>query len=598
MDDATAESVSVAEEDPQAALRRCLALRAGGDLPGALQAARAACAAAPNAPAAHYAVGEICTALGDEAGAVAAFADALRRAPGWADAWVNLGLARYRQGAIGAAKQAMREALRVVPGHAAATANLGAFLRLTGEAQEGETLLRETLARTPEAIGARLNLVADLLQRERGAEARALLESAALPGELPALRQWHLARVLVLLQLGRAGEARAALGDFTALGPVPPELAPLFHWRELLLAQLERDERGAREAAHEMATAIGAMGPHAVPEHRIMAHYDLAQFWSNRGATAASFAHWQAGHTLLRLSQPFSREAFSGFLEATLAAFDAARFAQGPRAQNRDLAPVLIVGMPRSGTTLCEQILAAHREVHGAGERTALGNAFGRLGGNAADAVDAVDAVASIAALDATALDQAAQEYLSELHALAPGKSRIVDKMPGNELYLGLAALMLPGAKIIHCVRDPRDIGLSIWTFRFHGEHPYAHDLADLGWTIAQRARLMDHWRVVLPNPILTVALDDWVRDFDGTLARVLAHLDLPPDPACARFYDSDREVRTVSRAQVRQPIHARGLGRWRTYAKELEPLIAELEAAGMLAQQWDNSVSSRPSAG
>ena len=159
--------------------------------------------------------------------------------------------------------------------------------------------------------------------------------------------------------------------------------------------------------------------------------------------------------------------------------------------------------------------------------------------------------------------------------------------MPGNELYLGLVGLMLPGAKIIHCVRDPRDIGLSIWTFRFHGEHPYAHDLADLGWTIAQRARLMEHWRAVLPNPILTVALHDWVREFDATLERVLAHLDLPPDPACARFYDSDREVRTVSRVQVRQPIHAKGLGRWRTYDKELAPLIAELKTAGMLTQ-WD----------
>jgi hypothetical protein len=146
---------------------------------------------------------------------------------------------------------------------------------------------------------------------------------------------------------------------------------------------------------------------------------------------------------------------------------------------------------------------------------------------------------------------------------------------------------MLPGARIIHCVRDPRDIGLSIWTFRFHGEHPYAHNLADLGWTIAQRWRLMAHWRAVLPNRILTVALHDWVRDFDGTLARVLAHLDLPADPACVRFYESDRKVRTVSRAQVRQPVHAQGLGRWRAYAKELAPLIAELERAELLTP-WD----------
>jgi hypothetical protein len=97
----------------------------------------------------------------------------------------------------------------------------------------------------------------------------------------------------------------------------------------------------------------------------------------------------------------------------------------------------------------------------------------------------------------------------------------------------------------------------------------------------------MDHWRAVLPNPILTLALHDWVSDFEDTIARVLAHLELPPDPACARFYESDREVRTLSRAQVRQPIHARDLGRWRAYAAELATLIAEPDAAGMLTD-WD----------
>jgi tetratricopeptide (TPR) repeat protein len=448
--------VSDSENRREAALHRCLALRAAGDLRGALAAAREACAATPDAPAAHYAVGEICTTLGDDAGAVTGFADALRRAPGWADAWVNLGLARYRQGAMSAAKQALREALRVAPGHIAATTNLGAFLRLTGETEESETLLRETLARA-------------------------------------------------------------------------------------------------------------------------------AQFWSSRDERAAAFAHWQEAHRLLRVSQPYSRQAFAGFIEANTAAFGAARFTQGVRAGNQDAAPVFIVGMARSGTSLCEQILAAHRDVHAAGERTALGQSYSRLGGDGVARI----AVARIAALDGAALDRAAQDYLAQLHALAPDKSRIVDKMTGNELYLGLVGLMLPGARIIYCVRDPRDIGLSIFTYRFHGEHAYAHDLADLGWTIAQRARLMDHWQAVLPNPILTLALHDWVRDFDGTLARVLAHLDLPHDPACARFYDSEREVRTVSRTQVRQPIQARGLGRWRAYAAELAPLIAELETAGMLAQ-WN----------
>jgi hypothetical protein len=235
--------------------------------------------------------------------------------------------------------------------------------------------------------------------------------------------------------------------------------------------------------------------------------------------------------------------------------------------------------MPRSGTTLCEQILAAHAQVHGAGERRALIRAFATPGD---DGQDSPARVQRIAALDTAALDKMAASYLAELHALAPDKARIVDKMPGNFNYLGLVGLMLPGARIIHCVRDPRDIGLSIFTFRFYGSHGYAHDLADLGWYIGQHQRLMAHWKAVLPNPILTIRLADWVDDFDGTLAKLLAHVELPHDPACAGFYESERLVRTVSSKQVRQPVNARGLGRWRAYADELAPLIAELAKAGI----------------
>jgi hypothetical protein len=233
---------------------------------------------------------------------------------------------------------------------------------------------------------------------------------------------------------------------------------------------------------------------------------------------------------------------------------------------------------------LCEQIIDAHPDAHGAGERPTLPIAVRGLTGQCPTGALLAERPAGP---PQAALDAAAERYLAELHALAPGKARIVDKLPGNYLYPGLAALMLPGARIINCVRDPRDIGLSIFTFRFHGEHGYAHELADLGWAIGEQERLMTQWKAVLPNPVLTVRLDDWVTDFDATLRRALAHLDLPYDPACERFYDSDREVRTVSRAQVRQPVNARGLGRWKPFVAELRPLIAELKATGVLAA-WD----------
>jgi hypothetical protein len=458
-------------------------------------------------------------------------------------------------------------------------------MRITGEAEAGEALLRDSLVRAPENVGARLNLVAELLQEERPVDALALLDAAPkLPEDKAALRHWHLQRALALLQLGRPAEARPVLTALAALGPVPPELAPLRHWRLVLLALGERNLAAAGREAERMATALAAMGPNAVPEHQIMAHYDLAKFWAGQNDHDTAFSHWEAGHALLRRFQPFSRQAHFAFIDANMSLLDRARFAAGAGAGNADPAPVFIVGMPRSGTTLCEQILAAHGQVHGAGERVALGQTFAALGGEHVTAA----AVQRIAELDAGTLDAAATRYLADLHALAPDKTRIVDKMPGNYLYLGLVGLMLPGARIIHCVRDPRDIGLSIFTFRFHGHHGYAHDLADLGWTIARQDRLMAHWRAALPNPVLTVKLADWVTDFAGTLARVLAHLDLPPDPACERFYEAENRVRTVSRAQVRQPVNARGLGRWRTYAVQLAPLIAELEQAGAL-EGWDD---------
>jgi hypothetical protein len=188
---------------------------------------------------------------------------------------------------------------------------------------------------------------------------------------------------------------------------------------------------------------------------------------------------------------------------------------------------------------------------------SALGATFWQIGG----ASETAAAVRRVAAYQAPELDIMAARYLMELHSLDPDADRIVDKMPGNFRHLGLMALLMPGARVIACDRDPRDIGLSIFTFRFYGVHAYAHDLADLGWYIGQQERLMAHWATALPNPIMTARLSDWVEDFSGTL----------------------RRVRTVSRMQVREKINARGIGRCRAYERHRHPLHDALVESGAL---------------
>lgn len=567
------------ETDPRPFLYAAISWLAIGENMSALHAASAACFRGPQLPQAHYAYGQAWLARNEAVRAERAFADAIRLNPNWADAWVNYGIARYRQGAIHDAKTAMREALMRAPGHATAASNLGAFMRISGEQAASEDLLRTTIASEPHNSGARLNLAADLLQDERPEDALALLGETAPPADdLHVARHWHLQTSMALLQLGRSAEAKAALHALASLGPLPPELAPLWHWRQVLLAEAEKNTPRACAAATEMEASLGTMGPNSVLEHRIIAYYDLAKFWLGQDQRSHAFGQWVAGHALLRSIQPFSRDAAKAFTDAAIATFTAGHFAAGPRARNDDPVPVFIVGMPRSGTTLCEQIIAAHAQAHGAGELSALAQLFHGFAGG-----ETMEGVARIAALPQATLDAAAADYLARLHALAPDKKRIVDKMPGNYRYVWLIPLLFPRAKIIHCTRDPRDIGLSIFSFRFHGDHGYAHDLGDLGWTIGEQDRLMAHAKAALPTPILTIKLSDWVNDFDGTLARVLSHLDLPPDANCALFYEADSRVRTVSRKQVREPVNARGLGRWKPFANELSPLIDELERAGSL---------------
>lgn len=565
-----------APPSPMAGIAQVSALITAGRLPEAVRLGRKARLHAPAVAEVHYTLGLAYLERRALLAAEGCFRTAVRLVPGFSLAWLNLGVTLYRLQRMTPAKEALRQALRADPDNEAAAANLGALMRLSGEEEAGERLLRETVARFPQNRGARLNLAADLLKDDHLEEAMALIGTE--PPEAPGLRSfWGLQRALGLIKQNSVAEAQALLAG---LGPVPPRWHGLWLWRQILLADAVGNGGKARRLALHLEDWL-AKAEDALPEHRLMGYYDLGKFWSSRNNRDRAFGVWTQGHRALARLQPFSRSRYQAFVEATLSSFGAERFC-GARAYNRDPAPVFIVGMPRSGTTLMEQILAAHPQVHGAGERPDLGRTFYQLG----EGTDTAAAVRRVAGADMAALDRTAETYLQRLHALNPAATHILDKMPGNFQYLGLAGLLMPGARIIACERDPRDIGLSIFSFRFYGLHPYAHDLGDLGWYMGQKKRLMEHWQAVLPNPILTVRLSDWVEDFESTLRRVLSFLDLSYDVACEQFYDHERGVKTVSRQQVRQPINARGIGRWRAYAAHLAPLVAALEEGGVLPDE------------
>jgi hypothetical protein len=301
-------------------------------------------------------------------------------------------------------------------------------------------------------------------------------------------------------------------------------------------------------------------------------HHAAGKILNDLGRNDEAIDHFQTSK--LASGHSFDVKAYAHRVDSLIAAFTPALLKSKEGFGDLSEVPVFIIGMPRSGTTLTEQICASHPDVFGAGELNNLGNALKRAG-YAKSPNGAIQKHPQ--ALTQAESKSIAREYLSFVRKLAPSAARIIDKMPHNFQHAGMIALVYPNAKIIHCTRDPIDNCISCFFNTFNEKHGYNTDLETLGLYYREYERLMRHWHELLGDRIYRCSYETMVADQEAETRRLIDFLGLPWDDACMRYYETERSVITPSRWQVRQPIYASSVKRWKKYENKIQPLIKSL---------------------
>ena len=556
----------------------------------------------PDDPALHRAHAAVAQAMGRMEVAVQAMRTAVALAPQDARLRLELGQALGAAGDQAAAADAFLASAALRPDEPRAWALAGLTLYGLRREHEGLGPLLRAHALLPSDLQVLRVLAETEYALERHADAQARFEQLAATGAftdaLLPLRRSQCAR-----RLGNPARALSLVDD--ALRRFPDD-APLWLERGWVHEDLG-DARQARESyararalrpgwADPLGSEIALARTHAPPEllgqaealarsdglpaqQRAFLHHVLGKHADAAGDYAAAAAHWSDANRLRRtVDGGFDRDAFSRGIDRAIAALDRGLLAARRRVALRDPRPFFIVGMPRSGTTLAEQILAAHPQVHGCGERVGI--------------ADVAEAIARLPGMrwpeDAVRLDpgwcrERATAYLQGAGDAAA--ARPVDKQPYNFLHVGLIAMLLADARIAWCRRDPRDVALSIYSESMSPDSSYATDLGDIRFVIDGHERLMRHWQAVSPLPILEVAYEEVVADVEAAARRLVAFAGLAWDDACLAFHEGRRPVQTLSRWQVRQPVHTRSVGRWRNYAQWFESASPSRPVEGAVAR-------------
>jgi tetratricopeptide (TPR) repeat protein len=502
-------------------------------------------------------------ALGRDAEAAASFERAITLAPGIADLHFGLANALQRLGRFEDAVTHYQRAIALKADIADAHANLARALGSLGRWREALPNVQQAVRLTPNSAHAHHALGLTLWSLERDQDALASFDKALSLD--PRHVEAATSRGVLLHELGRTEESRAQMARAIALSP--NKISTYFR-----LGETKRFAPGDAEiAAMEKLLPGLAMRP---AQDQINLHFALAKAYSDTGEPARAFQHLKQGNALKRRGIDYNEAATLESYERIARVFTAELMAEKAGHGDRSERPIFIIGMPRSGSTLIEQILASHPRVHGAGERADF-----------RDAIIAIDREQwarfpdLISKLTPEQFRAIASHYLASMGAIAD--DFFTDKMLANFGYVGLIHLALPRARIVHARRNPMDTCLSCFSKHFRTSHKFSYDLGELGRFYRAYDKLMAHWLSALPQgTMLEVQYEDVVADLEGQTRRMLDFCGLDWDDSCLAFHETERPVRTASGAQVREPLYRRSVGRWHAYEEELGPLMEALGIA------------------
>lgn len=520
----------------------------GGNFANALTAARQATRADPANALAQLECGILCLRGGLFDDALRALHQATILNPDSATAWFHLGFALDRVSNEPTAIPAYQRAIALAPGMTEALQRLGGDLIAVGRYAEAREVLARAAA-APDKKVAQFSRVRLLMLDEQFDEAETMLRRiiAREPGNGDAL---HVLGI-VLSRLGRFTEAAET---YEKAIKANPDIIGLY----LSVTQSRRMTEADRAliARMEQHAASGRLAE----AERMLLHFALGKAYDDLKELEPAMRHFDAANLIRGRVGQFDRAAWEQWIGRTIDRYSPSLLARHAGLGVPDATPILILGMPRSGTTLMEQIVSSHPTV-------AAGDELGFWGESDAATLDP-------AALTEAAAHRLANAYLEVLHGISTDRPRVTDKMPFNYLYAGLVHLVFPNARIIHCRRNPVDTCLSIYTNYFTTKMQFASDRRDLVFYYRQYERLMAHWRRVLPaDRFLEIDYETLIADREATTRRIIGFLGLPWDDACFTPERNTRQVKTASLWQARQPVYTSSVERWRRY----EPWLGEL---------------------